>query len=319
MPVPEHLPSFDELPAHPDGPPQSGWWLFGKEDQVGKFNLQTPERIVDAARLVRTGEVFALNWELELPSPPLYGRGAVRHTILGAGPGRDDVLDNFFPQASSQWDSLVHVAHPVHGFYNGVTEADITGKSGTRNGIEHWARRGLAGRGVLLDMAAYLASQGRPLDCSGVYRFSVEELEACRQSQGLEIRPGDMLIIHTGWIGWYHEQDLATRRGLTNIATLKTPGVAAGEAMARYLWDLQVCAVASDCPAFEAWPPTPETGGFLHQYIIGLFGMGIGEMWDLRALAASCAADGVYEFFFTSAPLNKLGGVGSPPNALAIK
>ncbi|MCA9828853.1 MAG: cyclase family protein [Dehalococcoidia bacterium] len=319
MAVPERLPTFDELPVVDGAPPQSAWWLFGKDDQVGKFNLQTAERVVEAAGLVRKGSVFALNWELELPSPTLYGRGAVRQTILGSGPGRDDVLDNFFPQASSQWDSLVHVGHPEHGFYNGVKESEITGKPGTKNGIEHWARRGLAGRGVLLDMERYLANQGTPLDCGETYRFSVEELEACRAAQGVEIRAGDMLIIHTGWIGWYHEQDLATRRMLANTALLKTPGVAAGEAMARHLWNLQVCSVASDCPAFEAWPPTPATGGFLHQYIIGLFGMGIGEMWDLRALAADCAEDGVYEFLFTSAPLNKLGGVGSPPNALALK
>ncbi len=58
---------------------------------------------------------------------------------------------------------------------------------------------------------------------------------------------------------------------------------------------------------------------FLHQRIIGLFGMPIGELWYLERLAEACAADGVYEFMFTSAPLNILGGVGSPPNAIAIK
>jgi hypothetical protein len=47
--------------------------------------------------------------------------------------------------------------------------------------------------------------------------------------------------------------------------------------------------------------------------------MPIGEMWWLEDLAADCASDGVYEFMLTSAPLNVPGGVGSPPNALAIK
>jgi hypothetical protein len=46
--------------------------------------------------------------------------------------------------------------------------------------------------------------------------------------------------------------------------------------------------------------------------------MPIGEMFMLDLLAAECAAQGRYEFFFTSAPLNKRGGVASPPNALAI-
>lgn len=42
-------------------------------------------------------------------------------------------------------------------------------------------------------------------------------------------------------------------------------------------------------------------------------------MWYLEDLAADCAEDGRYEFLVTSAPLNLSGGVGSPPNALAIK
>jgi hypothetical protein len=53
--------------------------------------------------------------------------------------------------------------------------------------------------------------------------------------------------------------------------------------------------------------------------VLALLGIPIGELWALDKLAADCADDGQYEFLFTSAPLNKLGGIGSPPNALAIK
>ena len=319
MPVPDKLPTFDELPVTPGAPPQSAWWLFGRDDQVGMFNLQTPERIAEAAGLVRRGKMFPMNWELELPNPPLFGRGGVRQTIFRRPTSHDDVLDNFYPQASSQWDSLVHVGHSQHGLYNGIKSEDVTGLPGTRNGIEHWARRGIAGRAVLLDMDRYLASTGSPIDNATDRRITVDELEACRQAQGVEIRAGDVLLIRTGWQDWYLQQDAATRRAISSPAVLRSPGIAAGEAMARYLWDLHVVALASDNPSLEAWPPTPATGGFLHEYIIGLFGMAIGELWDLSRLAADCAADGVYECFFVSAPINKLGGVGSPPNAIALK
>lgn len=319
MSIPDRLPSFDELPAVEGAPPQSGWWLFGKDDQVGLFNLQTPERIAAAAKLVTKGAMFPLNWDLEMPDPPLYNRGAVRHKILGAGPNRDDVFDNFFPQASSQWDSLVHVGHPVHGFYNGVKEEEVTGKPGTRGSIENWARRGIAGRGVLLDVGRYLESVGQGIDCSTDRRITVDELEACRKAQGVEIQVGDVLIIRTGWTAWYLQQDAMVRRTISNVINLRAPGLAAGEEMARYIWNLHVASAASDCPALEAWPPTPATGGFLHHYLIGLFGLAIGELWFLEKLADDCAADGRYEFFFTAAPLNKLGGIGSPPNAMALK
>ena len=318
-PTTDRLPRFDDLPAVDGAPPQSAWWLFGRDDQVGMMNLQTPERIAAAARLVERGAMFPLNWDLELPNPPLYGRGAVRQTILRRPTANDDVLDNFFPQASSQWDSLIHVGHSQHGFYNGVTHAEITGEPGSRGGIENWARRGIAGRAVLLDMGRYLASQGTPLDCGTDTRFTPEQIEACRAAQGIDIREGDVVLVRTGWTSWYVEQDIVKRRELSNRDLLRAPGLQAGEAMARFIWDLHVVALASDVPALEAWPFAPETGGFLHEYIIGLFGMGIGELWDLEALADDCAADGRYECFFTSAPINKLAGIGSPPNAIAFK
>jgi hypothetical protein len=50
-----------------------------------------------------------------------------------------------------------------------------------------------------------------------------------------------------------------------------------------------------------------------------LLGLSIGEMFFLEALDEDCAAHGVYEFILTSAPLNLLGGVSPPPNAIAIK
>ena len=52
--------------------------------------------------------------------------------------------------------------------------------------------------------------------------------------------------------------------------------------------------------------------------MIPLLGLAVGEMFVLDALAEACAADGIYEGLFCAAPLNKVGGSGSPANALAI-
>ena len=43
-------------------------------------------------------------------------------------------------------------------------------------------------------------------------------------------------------------------------------------------------------------------------------GMTLGEILDLEELAADCAADGVWEFFFCAPPLKVTKGVGSPIN-----
>jgi kynurenine formamidase len=316
------LPRFRDLPTVGDID-HCGWGVFGQGDQVGMFNLQTEERVAAAARLVRRGRMFSLNWKLELPDPPLYGRGALRHSMTAFQPGdwgHDDWYDNFYPQASSQWDGLTHVGVGGGVFYNGVVKSQVTGAEDTRNGVEHWARRGIAGRCVLLDWARWHERERGPVSPGERYPVSVDEVEAVRKSQGVELEPGDVLLLRFGWMAWYEQQDRATRERLSS-GPVRFPGLASTKAMAEYLWDHQLCAVASDNPALEAEPARDphEERIFLHYYMLGRFGMAIGEMFYLEEFAADCAADGVSEAFFTSAPLNKLGGAGSPPNALAIK
>lgn len=322
---PRRLPRYRDLPCTPGQPPKTAWGLFGPNDDVGMFNLQTPEVVVAAARLVRKGAVFALNWEQEKPSPPLFGRGRFRHTVFRdfpIGHHGDDVLDNFFTQASSQWDGLTHVGDFEHGYWGGVTNEHLR-RSGdkSRLGIDHWARRGIAGRAVVLDVARYLAREGRPLDCGASAAITVEDLEGTRRAEGVELAPGDVWLIHTGWIAWYERQGPDVRQALAVIRDLRLPGLECSEAMAEWIFDHHPAALCSDNPALEAWPPpdflAPE--GFLHHWLIGRFGMAIGEMFQTTHLAADCAADGVYEGLFVSAPLNVQGGTGSPPNALVLK
>lgn len=88
---------------------------------------------------------------------------------------------------------------------------------------------------------------------------------------------------------------------------------------------MTVAAVAGDMIAFEQMPPKRPDGSegtiaelVLHQYFLSLFGMCIGELWDLKALSEKCKELGRYSFLLTSAPLNVPGSIGSPPNALAI-
>ncbi len=134
------LPSYDQLPVKEGAPEGSAWGLFGDDDQLGCLNLLTPERVLAAARLVRKGAVFPLNLRIDEPNPPLYGRGAPKQNFVVGEVHRDDSLDNFWPQASSQWDSLRHILHPRDGFYNGV-QADEIVAGGGKLGIENMARR----------------------------------------------------------------------------------------------------------------------------------------------------------------------------------
>lgn len=64
--------------------------------------------------------------------------------------------------------------------------------------------------------------------------------------------------------------------------------------------------MAGDSPTFEAWPPEKEDG-FIHQQILALWGMPLGEMWDFETLARRCREIGRWVVFVTSAPANVVG------------
>ena len=316
------LPDYDELPPAARGG-RSAWGLFGPDDSVGLLSLQTPDRIAAAGRLIRNGEVYSLNAPVNVPEPPLFRRGVVRHTLI-TNESRaffDDKLDNYYPQGSSQWDSLAHVAYGADQFYNGVTAEDVTVRA--RNTIGHWAERGIAGRAVLIDIDAALGGAGVGFDPASPRAITAGELDAARAAAGVEWQPGDVLALHTGFLGWHVRQDASVRQALAERGGLRNIGLAHDEEMARYLWNAHVAAVVADNPSVEVWPSDPSAEAFpfgdLHRMLIGQFGMALGELWWLEDLALSCRRDGRYEMFLTAAPINVPGGVGSPANALAFK
>ena len=315
----ENLPSFDQLPVKPGNPPKSAWGLWGDDDEVGTINLLTPERAAQAAKLVQSGKAFPMNWDLELPDPPLFGRERLRHEIKNKRPNvNDDVYHDFNTQSSTQWDGLTHYGNNhYHGFYNGVQQEQITGQVGTRNGIQVWARRGIVGRAILIDYARWAETNSLKYNPGSRHEITAAEVETVAREQGVKFQVGDILIVRSGWVKWYLEQNQAQRETLVANPPYQAVGMAQGDETLRFLWDNHFAAVAGDAIAFEAYPPHKERG-FMHETILALWGMPIGEMFYLEALAEECAASQRYEFFFTSAPLNKLGGVASPPNALAI-
>src|SRR4030088_2267620 len=91
------LPNYDDLPIRPGLPPGSSWELWGERDYLGCLNLLTPERVRAGLAEVRDGVVFSLNFELDSPSPPLFGRSRLHHEVLWIddGMGHDDELAGF--------------------------------------------------------------------------------------------------------------------------------------------------------------------------------------------------------------------------------
>src|SRR5262249_54637436 len=103
----------------------SNWGRWGKDDQIGTLNNVTPEDIVNAAKLIRKGKIFALGLSLKEPiqSGLFGGRWNPIHTMLATGTDAasgnqdtpapylryaDDAI-NMPCQASTQWDALCHI------------------------------------------------------------------------------------------------------------------------------------------------------------------------------------------------------------------
>jgi kynurenine formamidase len=311
-------PPFHNLRDRPDRPDRSSWGLWGPDDQVGAFNDVTADHVAAAARLVTEGAVFALNWSQHLPDPGLFGRGPLTRTVIGGDHGFDEYYDGFWPQHSSQWDALSHAGHPHHGFYGGRNAEQLQGPH-ARNGIDNWARRGIAGRFVLADVARWREQQGRPLIPDNGEPVPIAEVTAALAAQGTTVQPGDILLLRFGWIAWYERLDTAARGALADpLRPWSATGLRPDTDSLRWLWDSGIVAVAADNPAVEAFPPDP-TGSSLHADLLALLGVALGELWNLDSLAEHCAGDGRYTGLLTAAPLNLTGGTGSPANALALK
>jgi hypothetical protein len=322
MSEPRQPPLYQDLPVFEKTGDAHAWGVWGPDDQLGAVNLLTPERVLAAARLVRKGKVINLNLPLNEPNPPLIeGRKLYEHHISTTRTGRDDSLDRFYLQASSQWDSLRHVRYREFGYWGGRQDEDVDGQGSL--GIEHWAQHGIVGRGVLIDLPRHLERKGLPFEPRQRLAVDGPLLEEIAAAQNVAFQPGDILLLRTGWLGWYLQLDRPAREALVGTihpgeGGLACPGLDAHRETAAWLWDHQIVSVAADNIAVEALPVDAAVG-FQHRRLIPLLGMALGEFWLLEDLAADCAADGVYECMLMAAPLNLPGGVGSTANAYAIK
>jgi hypothetical protein len=315
------VPLFDELPTLPGGEERHAWDVWGRDDQLGAVNFIGSEHVRAALSGVRSGVVVSLSAPLTEPHPGLFpARSHYEHVITKTSHGRDDRLDGFFPQFSSQWDGLRHVRYRQHGFWGGRQDADVD--EGGALGIEHWARRGIITRGVLIDAARYYAGHGLGLPSDQRRALRPADLDEILAVEGAQLRAGDVVVIRTGWLEWYLSLDDETRAGLRGSVgrspdPLACPGLDAARPTAAWLWNHQVAGVASDNPAVEALP-VDRAVGFLHYRLIPLLGMPVGEFWALGHLSRACEEAGRYDFALFSAPLYVPGGVGSPANAYAV-
>ena len=296
----------------------NNWGKWGADDERGATNYITPEAIISAGKLIKSGKVFSLAIPIERGGPIFPTRHPPHHFMssTGSDPIRtaegesavgftDDYI--YMPlQGSTQWDALPHAMYGGK-FYNGVPASAVTSAGAAKLGIEK-VRDRFVGRGVLVDIVAY---KGGKLELG--YGITRADIESALKKQKTEVRQGDIVLLRTGAVPQYYEMSAADQSNWPNVQTGITKDVIP------WVRDKQIAALAADNLGVEQAPNANGKNWNLHGNLLRDLGVFLGEIWWLEELAADCAADGRYEFFLAAPPLYIPGAVGSPLNPMAVK
>jgi kynurenine formamidase len=329
-----------------NNPVDEKWWPseLGANDEMGGSGYITPQKRIEAAKLVKRGKMALLGMPYSNHMPLVPGRtfalsipGAPTHGPLN-WPGdnydqtfMDELVTAEIGQVGTQWDGLAHPMIRVHGvqgwkdgnyFYNGVRLEDVDTPRGMRkNGTEKAG--GFFTRGILIDIPALKGVERLEKG----YAITMADYRAALQKQGIkDATQGDVVLFRTGWNGLWKTNHLGRPAGekvKTDEQLAKDsaeftsgePGVA--PEICDYLAGKKISMIGSDTWGLEpfdfAKSGVPESFAYCHMNLVARRGISNFENLDLDDLSA----DKAYEFAFAWAPLKLVGATGSPGNPVA--
>ena len=289
----------------------STWGRFAEHPERGALNHLTPERVAEAANLVHSGVTVTLSLPLDTedrvdnPEPADHHMTMLTDEDIGSGAlrfAKDYVGVDYHNDGHSHIDAFSHVAFDGV-LYGGTPDTAVTADGAAAGTIEV-LRRGLVGRGVLLDVPRL---RGVPWLEPGeeVHR---EDLEAAEREQGVRVRSGDILLVRNGH---------ARRRAELPPWDTRTAKAGLAPDTATFLAEREVAALGSDGNS-DAAPSSVEGVGFpMHVLAINAMGVHLLDYLQFEDLVPECEAAGRWEFLLVAAPLRVVGGTGSPLNPIA--
>ena len=299
----------------------SNWGRWGQDDRLGTLNLITDEARLAGAQTVKSGQAVSLSRDIDPLNADTLGSGlSLVQRFMGlheAGdhldgqPVRFDAVTDYVGisahGSSTHVDGLAHYSWDGKN-YNGFPESDTTSGRGARSLSVHHAEHGFVTRGVLLDIAALHGV--RWLDRG--YGVRPEELLAAEKAQGVTVRPGDALLIHTG-----------------NVEAILTDGPDAIGPAARqaglhasclpFLKERDVAVLGND--GIQDVQPSGYSLNFLrpvHAVALVAMGLWLVDNMELTGLAKTCHDENRWEFLFAALPWRMVGVTSSASNPVAI-
>ncbi|CAB3714580.1 cyclase family protein [Achromobacter aegrifaciens] len=337
-------------------PEGSTWGDFGPDDEIGRLNLLTEEKVLQAVREVRTGKVFCLSLPLDLPGgnvlnprrhaptlQPTFREGTpyLNFQMSQVQPEAVDVLSDdqvtLSMQYSTQWDGLCHVGalFDIQGdgqarrvYYNGYAAGvDVFGGPDPDKSDDACCPPGGSyARKLGINRYAEKGMQGRGVlvDLARAYGpgrtvVDLAALQAAMRAQNVTVEHGDMLVLRTGFA-----EAIVAMDGQPDPHKLEQTGaVLDGSDPALLDWITQsgIAAICADNYAVEAYPARTSGPGHsilpLHHHCLFKLGLPLAELWYLKDLADWLHAQGRSRFLLTAPPLRMPGAVGSPVTPIA--
>ena len=307
------------------------WWPspHGAKDQAGASNYITPEKVLKALRIPKTGQMYELGHIYEA-SMPQYGDRPYHLSVVptqvptkeGEAAVHRDYFTGFLGQMGTQFDALGHQGEALRMadgslkmlYYNGFSEDDLTGRNRGLGGLEALGVehvKPIITRGILVDVAGY---KGVPV-LDSRYEVTMADVRGALAKQGISeasIERGDAILFNYGWaVNWTSPQKYNDSRFFVGENN-GSPGI--GLEVARWLISKQVSMAGADSCCVQVQPPVkPQPASVHHElFFSGIFLL---ENMDLRELAR----DRVYEFLYLNLPERIKGATGSPVRPIAVR
>jgi kynurenine formamidase len=289
----------------------SNWGRWGPHDERGTLNLITPEHRVRAAGLVREGVSVSCAHPINTVGDAENSSPAMHFMVRAGDVGDGKTVTSFADHlavsphgvAHSHLDALCHFFWQGQT-YNGRPIGVVTSMGARANAITI-GQDGIVSRGVLLDIPRVIGREWVEPD----HAISVEELESAERAAGLNVEPGDILLVRTGRHA--RRESLGGWDSRTSLAGLH-------HSVAPWLKERGVALLGCDGVSDVRKHPFTATTHPIHVLTLVAMGMQLLDNQNLEDLAAACADRSRWEFLLMIAPLKLVGGTASMVNPIAV-
>lgn len=288
----------------------SNWGRWGADDERGTMHHLTPDRVVAAAALVRTGRTVTLSHPLDPvpgpdnPKPALHFMSQLADVDPGEPRSNMDFIGtDFHGKSVTHIDAFAHCAYRGQ-LYNGVPQSSVSAAGATRGSVMT-VGHGIVGRGVLLDVPRF---RGVPWLDPGT-AVTPDELERVEDAQGVRVREGDIVLVRTGHAR--RRAELGAWDASEEIAGLHPSAMP-------WLHARGAAVLGGDGDSDARPSGVDGVHSPIHALAIAAMGMHLLDNVNLEDLASACVEEERWAFLCVVAPLRIPGGTGSPVNPIAV-